>query len=65
MTITNEFKTICRKIGLILGAILLSRLVTEGVSLLLAKLLEGADPTVSYVISWVVSVVLLYGGMIV
>lgn len=65
MTITNEFKTICRKIGLILGAILLSRLVTEGVSLLLAKLLEGAGPTVSYVISWAVAVVLLYGGMIV
>ncbi len=65
MAITSEFRTACRKVGLILGAILLSRLVTEGVSLLLEKLLEGANPTVSYVILWVVSVVLLYGGMIV
>lgn len=65
MAITSEFKTACRKIGLALGAVLLCRLLTEGVSFLLDMLLKGADPTLSYIIIWAVSVIVLYGGVIV
>ncbi len=65
MAITNEFKTACRKVGLALGAVLLCRLLTEGISLLLGELLKDADPTLSYIIIWAVSVILLYGGVIV
>lgn len=65
MAITSEFKTACRKTGLALGAMLFARLVTEGISFLLASVLEGADPTVSYIIIWFVSVLTLYGGIII
>ena len=65
MTITSEFKVACRKVGLALGAVLLARLLTEAVSLLLVSLLRGTDPTISYILVWGVSVILLYGGIIV
>ncbi len=65
MAITNEFKTACRKVGLALGAVLLCRLLTEGISFLLSMLLKDADPTLSYIIIWAVSVIVLYGGVIV
>ena len=60
MSVTSEFKIACRKAGIALGVMFISRLVAEGVILLLSLMLKDADPTASYLICTLVSILFMY-----
>ncbi len=60
----ENFKKICTKAGLALVLIVIFRCVTDGLVLLLAQLLKGADHTVAYFVTSCASLLMLYGGCI-